>query len=122
MRDETYPGAAKEIRLMRIRFKVTGIAIGVLLTLLSFQSPAEADSVSWSWSISTLAVNSPSIPVAGSGTLTTGPLTSLPFASGGSDAYYVLSMSGQLNGQSVSLDSNYSTYYNNFFYNPGGVY
>ena len=108
---------------MRIRFRATGIAIGVLLTLLSFQSPAKADSLSWSWSISTLAVNFPStIPVAGSGTLTTGPLTRIPNLSycNFCDGYYVTSMSGQLNGQSVSLASNYSSDRNNFFYDPGG--
>ena len=92
---------------MRIRFRVTGIAIGVLLTLLCFHSPAEADSVSWSWSLSTLTTpNYPNtIPLSGSGTLTTGPLTLIPPMPGGFNGlvYNVSSMSGQLNGQSVSL-------------------
>jgi hypothetical protein len=93
---------------MRTRFRMTGIALGVLLMLLCFHSPAEADSLSWSWSLSGITNgNFPNPdPISGSGTLTTGPLTQVPGVPGWvlpGPAYYVSSMSGQFNGQSVSL-------------------
>jgi len=88
---------------MGIRSWVTRIAIGVLLVILCVQ-PAKADEFNFTFSPNQVACSSYGFTNCsdfGSGTITTGPLTSSPvyYPSG----YPVLSMTGTLNGFSISL-------------------
>ena len=88
---------------MGIRSWVTGIAIGVLLVLLCVQ-PAKADGFNFTFSPNQVACTSYGFTNCsdfGSGTITTGPLTSSPVYD--PSGYPVLSMTGTLNGFSISL-------------------
>ena len=77
----------------------------LLLTLLFWLPPAvkadSVDSLSWSWTVSGSGFD-------GSGTLVTGPLRADPsLAYAYNTDYLALNMTGQLNGQNVSLNGGY---------------
>jgi PEP-CTERM motif-containing protein len=97
--------SAKGLRLMGIRFRSVGIAIGALLALIVVR-PAKADSFNFSFTpnqtMCSQYINAGSCDHFGSGTFTTDPLT-YNFIYNTPAAYPVNSIDGALDGFTMSI-------------------
>jgi hypothetical protein len=108
---------------MGIRFRALGIAFGVLLALLLLQSPAKADSYSFSFqsiqgSGPGFGATPPGSTVSGSGTFAASPQCT---QGGTNGAYTITSLQGQLtvNGQSSAMGFTFDPCLN--FVEPNGT-
>jgi PEP-CTERM motif-containing protein len=115
---------AKGIYLMGIRFRATVIAIGVLLALVLLQSPAKADSFSFSFqsiqgSGPGFGITPPGSTANGSGTFDASPQCT---QNGTYGSYTVTSLQGRLtaNGQSSAMGFTFGDPCMNFV-SPAGL-